>query len=51
MLTTLGEMLNLEHQAEAILTDIDQTLEEQRTRLAEAGMNQQPVALVNFLDD
>jgi iron complex transport system substrate-binding protein len=51
MLTTLGQMLNLEHQAEAILTDIDQTLENQRTRLAEAGMNQQPVALVNFLDD
>ncbi|MCD1629675.1 iron-siderophore ABC transporter substrate-binding protein [Marinobacter shengliensis] len=51
MLTTLGQMLGREDLAEAILIDIDETLEQQRTRLAEAGLDQQPVALVNFLDD
>ncbi len=51
MLITLGQMLGRENQADTVLTDIDQTLEQQRARLARAGMDQQPVALVNFLDD
>lgn len=51
MLTTLGEMLGREDRANAILTDIEQTLEAQRQRLEESGMTDRPVALVNFLDD
>ncbi len=51
MLTTLGEMLGREDRANAILTDIEQTLDTQRQRLEEAGKADRPVALVNFLDD
>lgn len=51
MLITLGEMLNREEQAEAVLEDIDQTLRTQRHRLENAGLTDRPVALVNFLDD
>ena len=51
MLTTLGEMLNREERAQAVLKDIDQTLQNQRQRLEKAGLVDQPVALVNFLDD
>jgi iron complex transport system substrate-binding protein len=51
MLTTLGEMLNREERAEAVLNDIDQTLQAQRRRLENAGLADRPVALVNFLDD
>lgn len=51
MLTTLAEMLDREAQADAILTDLEQTLARQRQRLEEAGMTDRPVALVNFLDD
>ncbi|SNC76026.1 iron complex transport system substrate-binding protein [Marinobacter sp. es.048] len=51
MLTTLGEMLNREARAEAVLNDIDQTLQAQRRRLENAGLTDRPVALVNFLDD
>lgn len=51
MLTTLGEMLNREARAEAVLEDIDQTLQTQRRRLENAGLTDRPVALVNFLDD
>jgi iron complex transport system substrate-binding protein len=51
MLTTLGQMLAREDRANAVLADIEQTLDTQRQRLAEAGMTDRPVALVNFLDD
>jgi iron complex transport system substrate-binding protein len=51
MLTTLGEMLNREERAEAVLNDIEQTLQTQRRRLENAGLTDRPVALVNFLDD
>jgi len=51
MLTTLGEMLNREERAKAVLNDIDQTLQAQRRRLENAGLTERPVALVNFLDD
>lgn len=51
MLTTLAEMLNREKRAEAVLNDIDQTLQAQRHRLENAGLTDRPVALVNFLDD
>lgn len=51
MLTTLGEMLNREERAKAVLNDIDQTLQTQRRRLENAGLTERPVALVNFLDD
>lgn len=51
MLTTLGEMLNREERAEAVLTDIEQTLQIQRRRLENARLTDRPVALVNFLDD
>ncbi|SNB57181.1 iron complex transport system substrate-binding protein [Marinobacter sp. es.042] len=51
MLTTLGEMLNREERAKAVLNDIDQTLQAQRRRLENAGLTDRPVALVNFLDD
>lgn len=51
MLTTLGEMLGREDRANAILADIEQTLDIQRQRLEKAGMTDRPVALVNFLDD
>lgn len=51
MLTTLGDMLNREERAKAVLTDIDQTLQTQRRRLENAGLTDRPVALVNFLDD
>lgn len=51
MLTILGEMLDREGRARAILSDIEQTLHTQRQRLEEAGMADRPVALVNFLDD
>lgn len=51
MLMTLGEMLGREDQAQAIMADIQQTLDNQRARLARAGVVDKPVALVNFLDD
>lgn len=51
MLTTLGEMLGREDRANAILADIEQTLDTQHQRLEKAGMTDRPVALVNFLDD
>jgi iron complex transport system substrate-binding protein len=51
MLTTLGEMLNREERAEAVLNDIHQTLQTQRRRLENSGLTDRPVALVNFLDD
>jgi len=51
MLLTLGDMTGREDQAKAVLDDIDSTLEEQRARLADAGLNNRSVALVNFLDD
>jgi len=51
MLTTLGEMLNREERAKAVINDIDQTLQTQRRRLENAGLTERPVALVNFLDD
>ena len=50
MLTTLGEMLDREQRAKAVLRDIDQTLEAQRRRLENAGLTDRPVTLVNFLD-
>jgi ferric hydroxamate transport system substrate-binding protein len=51
MLTTLGDMLNREAQAESVLRDIEQTLETQKHRLEQAGLTERPVALVNFMDD
>ncbi|WP_372998957.1 ABC transporter substrate-binding protein [Marinobacter sp.] len=51
MLTTLGDMLDREERAEAVLDDIYQTLQKQRRRLENAGLTDRPVALVNFLDD
>ncbi|MFL1455869.1 ABC transporter substrate-binding protein [Marinobacter sp. GN3S48] len=51
MLLTLGDMLDREERAEAILADIERTLKTQRQRLENAGMTDRPVALVNFLDD
>ncbi|TYC59305.1 ABC transporter substrate-binding protein [Marinobacter sp. BW6] len=51
MLITLGEMLNREERAKAVLEGIDQTLLTQRRRLENAGLTDRPVALVNFLDD
>ncbi|MGC8121700.1 ABC transporter substrate-binding protein [Marinobacter sp. VGCF2001] len=51
MLITLGQMLNRESRAESVLADIEQTLEQQRKRLRQAGVTDKPVALVNFLDD
>ncbi|WP_449286361.1 ABC transporter substrate-binding protein [Marinobacter sp. PE14] len=51
MLITLGDMLDREERADAVLSDIDQTLNNQRRRLENAGLTDRPVALVNFLDD
>jgi iron complex transport system substrate-binding protein len=51
MLTTLGEILARESRAEAVLDDIEHTLETQRQRLEAAGLTDRPVTLVNFLDD
>ena len=51
MLVTLGEMLEREEQAQAVIADIEQTLDTQRQRLEAAGLTDRPVALVNFLDD
>lgn len=51
MLLTLGAMTGRGDRAKAVLDDIDSTLEEQRARLADAGLNNRSVALVNFLDD
>ncbi len=51
MLTTLGDILDREERAEAVLDDINQTLQTQRRRLESAGLTDRPVALVNFLDD
>lgn len=51
MLLTLGEMLGRKDQAEAVLADIDHTLATERRRLEEHGLDDQPIALVNFLDD
>ncbi len=50
MLLTLGQMLDREDRARAVVDDLEQTLEDQRARLAEAGITKRPVALVNFLD-
>lgn len=51
MLLTLGDILGRQAQAEAVLTDIESTLDQQRQRLADAGLDKQPVALMNFMDD
>ncbi|PHQ24463.1 ABC transporter substrate-binding protein [Marinobacter guineae] len=51
MLITLGQILDRKARAEAILRDIEQTLETQRHRLEDAGLTDRPVTLVNFLDD
>ena len=51
LLLTLGDILNQEARADAVLADIDQTLTEQKQRLANAGVDDRPVALVNFMDD
>ena len=37
--------------AEWVLADIEQTLNQQRKRLEQAGITDKPVALVNFMDD
>ena len=51
MLTTLGDMLDREERAAAVLNDINRTLQTQRRRLENANLTERPVALVNFLDD
>ncbi len=51
MLTTLGEILGREDRAQAVLKDVEETLQTQRKRLEAAGMTDKPVALMNFLDD
>ena len=51
MLLTLGEILDREERAQAVLDDINQTLQTQRRRLENAGLTDRPVALVSFLDD
>lgn len=51
MLLTLGDMLERQERAKAVLADITRTLDSQRRRLERAGLNERPVALVNFLDD
>lgn len=51
MLLTLGDILDRKAEAEAVLADISNTLEHQRQRLADHGLNNKPVALLNFMDD
>jgi iron complex transport system substrate-binding protein len=51
LLLTLGDILGREGSARQVLADIDQTLTEQKRRLADAGLTGQPIALVNFMDD
>jgi len=50
MLLTLGDILDRSEQAEQVMSDIAQTLSEARSRLAEAGLQHQPLALLSFLD-
>lgn len=50
MLLTLGQMLGREAQAKAVVADVEHTLAQQRARLERAGVDERPVALVNFLD-
>lgn len=51
MLATLGEMLDREAEAKAVIENVERTLDEQKQRLTDAGLAERPVALVNFLDD
>ncbi|MEC8823856.1 MAG: ABC transporter substrate-binding protein [Pseudomonadota bacterium] len=51
MLITLGEITDRIDRAEWVLADIEQTLNQQRKRLEQAGITDKPVALVNFMDD
>lgn len=51
MLLTLGEILGRKAQAEAVLSDLDQTLAHERMRLESAGLTDRPIALVSFLDE
>lgn len=51
LLLILGDILNREDRAGKVLAEIDQTLEAQKQRLASAGVDDRPVALVNFMDD
>lgn len=51
MMLTLGEILEREQKAEAVVDDVQQTLDAQKARLAKAGISQRPIALVNFLDN
>ncbi len=51
MLITLGEITGRIDRAEWVLADIEQTLNQQRKRLEQAGITDKPVALVNFMDD
>ncbi|WP_323751221.1 iron-siderophore ABC transporter substrate-binding protein [Marinobacter sp.] len=50
MLVTLGDMVDRKDQAEAVLTDIELTLKQQRDRLEHAELTDTPVALVSFQD-
>lgn len=51
MLLTLADMVQRPERARAVLQEIDATLEQQRLRLAQQGINKRPVALMSFLDD
>eukprot|EP00163_Fabomonas_tropica_P002551 TRINITY_DN11975_c0_g1_i1.p2 TRINITY_DN11975_c0_g1~~TRINITY_DN11975_c0_g1_i1.p2 ORF type:complete len:315 (+),score=38.97 TRINITY_DN11975_c0_g1_i1:488-1432(+) len=51
MLVTLADILDHKEQADEVLQDINSTLAQQRQRLEEHGLNDRPVALVNFMDD
>lgn len=50
-LLTLGQILDREDRAQAVLDDIEQTLASQRARLERAGLTDRPVLLVSFMDD
>nr|WP_297399102.1 iron-siderophore ABC transporter substrate-binding protein [uncultured Marinobacter sp.] len=50
MLLTLGDILNREARAKAVLRDIEHSLATQRQRLEAAGLTDQSIALVNFMD-
>ncbi|MBZ0334247.1 MULTISPECIES: iron-siderophore ABC transporter substrate-binding protein [unclassified Marinobacter] len=51
MLRVLSDMLDREAQADAVLTDIEQTLKQQRDRLERAKLTDTAIALISFQDN
>ena len=51
MLQVLGDMLDRSKEADQVLADLERSFAANRQRLAEAGLQDKPIALVSFMDN